>query len=118
ARPRCVGGGLMDSQPTAPPDAADAPRADASLWPRWTLLRRVRARRHNHADEREPRLVGVRDQKSGDVRIFRVYQPKAREAQPPDPEPPPAAPAQARRHVETNDRDSETVADGRRERAA
>jgi len=108
----------MDGQSTAPATALDAQTRGASATRRWTVLRRVRAHRHDETSESDPHLVGIRDQESGDVRIFRVYQPQAGAEQPPDPEPPPAVPAQAWPHVEMNDRDGESPGDGRCARAA
>jgi hypothetical protein len=110
---------MVKSQPTAPAAQPDAPRAAVSNTPLqrppWTVLRRIRAHqrneregeRTNEARDMEPRLVGVRDQASGQTRIFTVYRsqssvPSGAEP-PPDPDPPPAAPARARPPADRRD---------------
>ena len=94
----------MDTQSTAPATNGAAPRVGPSSAPRWTLLRRVHVCQHDRASEVVRHLVGVRDQESGQSRIFMVYHSAPGAAQdaepPPDPDPPPAAPAQARPRTE------------------
>lgn len=101
-------------QPNAPRAAThNAPRQAPRQAPRWTLLRRIRTRQcDTHADEvcgMESQIVGVRDQASGQTRIFTVYGSPSGVTPgvepPPDPDPPTAAPAQARPPAEPKDSD-------------
>ncbi len=111
----------MERQSSAPAAHSDSAQADASQaplqGPRWTLLRRIRAHQCNehegeHTDKArdvEPRLVGVRDQASGQSRIFTAYRspssvPSGAEP-PPNPDPPPAAPARAKPPAALRDSD-------------
>lgn len=111
----------MEHQSTAPAAQSDAPRAATSNTPlqrpRWTLLRRIRAHQRierigEHTDKArdvEPHLVGVRDQASGQTRVFTVYGSPYHVASgaepPPDTDPPPAAPARARPPAALKDAD-------------
>lgn len=115
----------MNNQSTslaAADGAPGAPREGTSNVPRRTLLRRMRLCKHDDISEVEPHLVGVRDQESGQTRIFTVYHPAPGATNdtepPPDPDPPPAAPAQARPRTESGAAGEDTSSNWPRARAA
>ena len=88
---------MMDRQsPIAAMLAGDAFGSTCDM-PRWTRLRLLRAITREPTNEAPLRVVGVRDHESGHIHLFRVYalydppQPE-----PPDFDPPPAAPARSR----------------------
>lgn len=84
---------LIPNGPAYPTDQGEQPKAHVLL--RRTILWLVQA-----TATVTPQVVGVRDQESGAVRVFTVYPPASGSAPedepPPDPDLPPAGPAQSR----------------------